>query len=463
MTIDLPDRLAGGIWGHLVGDATGVPYEGRPPMSPGAVVFGLEGGSWHQPPGTWSDDGALMLALLDSLLSSGFDLDDQARRIRAWYETSAYTPDGDVLFDVGGTTRRAIERLQSGLPPADAGPDDERANGNGSLMRIVPLPLVMRHVDDDKLAAMARLASRVTHGTATAQLTCALYVLVARRLLAGAGRQAALADATATLTAIVDSGGDVDGADRETLAGILGWRERRGRGYVVDSFWSAWDALASASSYEETIRRAVALGRDTDTTAAIAGGLAGIRFGWKGIPMAWRTGLRDQAQVARLVDRLVETDGVATSSSRPYRVDFVELARTPIGAAWSGRLGMTILPGQKRWSLRRLPLARPRIGCRTSPRRHRRRHPRRPQRGSRARSGRRAGAVIGRTSGRPRAHPPPGARHGSAGGPRGVRIARGRHRREAEDRPPRGHLLHGRHRPDRHARGLRPARGRARG
>src|SRR3954470_20302146 len=97
----LPDRLAGAVWGHLIGDAVGVPYEFQPP--PAIVHFGATG-THDQPAGTWSDDGALMLALLDSLLSAGFDADDQGRRAVAWADEGAYTPDGDGRFDIGGAT-----------------------------------------------------------------------------------------------------------------------------------------------------------------------------------------------------------------------------------------------------------------------------------------------------------------------------------------------------------------------
>src|SRR5690348_3916213 len=91
------DRVAGAIWGHLVGDAVGVPYEFRNASHIDEVKFGASG-THGQPPGTWSDDGALMLALLDSLLTAGFHTQDQGQRIVAWYRDKAYTPDGDGLF-----------------------------------------------------------------------------------------------------------------------------------------------------------------------------------------------------------------------------------------------------------------------------------------------------------------------------------------------------------------------------
>ncbi len=287
MSVTLPERLAGGIWGHLVGDAAGVPYEFKPPEQIGAIEFG-GGGAHGQPMGTWSDDGALMLALLDSLLrdrstaaKDRFDPADQGQRFLAWAGTKQYTPDGDGRFDIGGATRAALTRLRQGAPAEAAGGTDDRSNGNGSLMRILPLPLVERDIPDETLVDHARRASAVTHGHPIAQAACALYCLVARRLLSRTGRTAALTDARKLLRSL-STGGDAQALDT-----LEAWTGRSGQGYVVDAFWSAWDAFAGASSYRETIDRAIQYGNDTDTTACIAGGLAGVYWGIDGIPPEW--------------------------------------------------------------------------------------------------------------------------------------------------------------------------------
>src|SRR5207248_7052146 len=146
--VHMTDRLAGGIWGHLVGDALGVPYEFTPPALIREVCWG-HSGSHHQPPGTWSDDGGLMLALLDSLLSAGFDLADQAQRALRWLEGPDYKP--GAVFDVGNTTKSALDRLKSGTPPEQAGGRDEQDNGNGSLMRILPVALVGHDLEPERL------------------------------------------------------------------------------------------------------------------------------------------------------------------------------------------------------------------------------------------------------------------------------------------------------------------------
>jgi ADP-ribosylglycohydrolase len=287
-----PEATDGAVYGHLVGDAVGVPYEFSAP-NPARIVDVRGHGSHDQPVGTWSDDGALMLALLDSLLHAGFDPEDQGRRALAWWDDRAYTPDGDSPFDIGSATAEALGRLRAGTPAIDAGGTGERDQGNGSLMRILPIALVDVADDDPELVERAHLAGRVTHGHPNCQVTCALYVLLVRTLVEhpDGDAEAALALATDRLRGVYER----ERAFASVLRGLLAHREhvkRPGGGWVLDSFWSAWEAFASASSYRETIERCIRYGHDTDTTAAIAGGLAGLRWGLDGIPADWLAALR---------------------------------------------------------------------------------------------------------------------------------------------------------------------------
>lgn len=288
-----------------MGDAIGVPYEGDKPNATGALV--MRGGGRHrQPPGTWSDDGALMLALADSLASVGFHPDDQAKRALAWVDKRAYTPDGDGAFDIGGATSRALARLRAGAEAIDAGGTEERDCGNGSLMRILPIALWDESADNATLIERAHLASRVTHGHPRCQVTCALYVLIARALLTGqTDAAAALEDSIGRLQAdTYDGRPDMAKALTELVTHRSTAGVRYGRAYVVDAFWSGWEAYASTESYRECVERAVGYGHDTDTTAAIAGGLAGIRYGVEGIPPDWLDALRGRDIVEEIISRL---------------------------------------------------------------------------------------------------------------------------------------------------------------
>jgi ADP-ribosylglycohydrolase len=353
----LPERLEGAVYGHLVGDALGVPYEFQQAGSIGEVTW-RGGGTHRQPPGTWSDDGALMLGLLDSLLSAGFDTADQARRALDWRDHGAYAPGGEV-FDIGHATSTALSRLRDGVAPEQAGGVD--ALGNGSLMRILGLPLVLRDVDDAELVDLAARASRVTHGSAEAQIACALYTLVVKRLLEGdEDRTAVLTGSRQVLRATLANRGLPGSREASTPEAAVGaldafeaWTGRAGGGRVVDSFWSAWDAFSGAADYAATVVTAVRYGDDTDTTAAIAGGLAGAHWGIEAIPSDWLRGLRDHHIPRAIVDRLIETDisewdktPWRTSHGHPLRVDFMDLAGTDLGAR-GGAVGMTFLPGKR--------------------------------------------------------------------------------------------------------------------
>ena len=294
---DLADRLRGAVWGHLIGDALGVPYEFGSP--PDAVVWGKVG-THSQPAGTWSDDGGLMLALLDSLTAPGvgFDTEDQARRSVAWLDTDAYKP--GAIFDIGGTTAMALGRFKRGVSAEEAGGREERDCGNGSLMRILPVSLVGRDLPPGKLIDQAMRASSVTHAHPRATATAAIYVLIAAAMVSGAtDRELALS------TAFTECGMCMVGDHSKELFDLRNWPGKpSGSGYVVDTFWSAWTAFASSESYAETVTKAISYGSDTDTTAAVAGGLAGALWGIGGIPVEWRRAMRGKPIVERLLARL---------------------------------------------------------------------------------------------------------------------------------------------------------------
>lgn len=301
------ERIRGGIWGLLVGDALGVPYEFHPPhqLPPREAIAmtpppGFPRAHPTVAPGTWSDDGAQALALLDSLLDQGtLDLVDFGSRLVNWYRQGYLAVDGYV-FDVGIQTRTAIERLSAGVPAHAAGPDHEQANGNGALMRVLPLAL-WHQGSDAELVAAAHAQSRVTHGHLRSQVCCALYCLWARRVLHN--HSDAWADAVAALRAIYGPSAPArDELERHVRPDAPA--QGRGSGYVVDSLHSARLAL-EAGSYATVVQAAVALGYDTDTTACIAGGIAGLRDGVDAIPQPWMDALRGKELVTPLLQRLL--------------------------------------------------------------------------------------------------------------------------------------------------------------
>jgi ADP-ribosyl-[dinitrogen reductase] hydrolase len=306
--MDLQERIKGGLFGLLVGDALGVPYEfydaaQLPPIEQLDMVPPSEFRRSHAgtPPGTWSDDGAQALCLLASLLDCGkLDPDDLGQRFVRWYQMGYMAVD-DRVFDVGVHTGNVLRAIDQGMSPLEAGAMGVNARGNGSLMRV--LPLVLWHQGSNvELVADAHLQSQVTHGDDYCQVCCALYCLWGRYLLWE--ETDAWTMATQSLRQIYQA--------KQGFWDILDWAVRpedepigQGSGYVIDSLRSARWAMQTGR-YEQVVRSAIALGNDTDTTACIAGGVAGLRDGIRAIPEAWLNQLRGQEIVLPLLDRLLE-------------------------------------------------------------------------------------------------------------------------------------------------------------
>ncbi|WP_273446350.1 ADP-ribosylglycohydrolase family protein [Thermophilibacter provencensis] len=246
------------VYGQAVADALGVPYEFRPRGSFRCTDM-VGHGSHNQPAGTWGDDTSMALAICDNYRELGrIDVDDIRERFVRWYRDGAYTVNG--LFDIGNATREALERGH--------GLAGEWDNGNGSLMRTVPLAFT--DATDDEV----RAASAITHAHPTSTEACVAIVHIARDLIAGASS--------------ADVAGDIAARPVDEI---------RSGGFVRDTFDAALWCLANTSSYAECTLAAVNLGDDTDTTAAVAGALAGIVYGIERIPLEWLNKLRGKALI----------------------------------------------------------------------------------------------------------------------------------------------------------------------
>jgi ADP-ribosylglycohydrolase len=303
------DRIKGGIIGLLVGDALGVPYEFHARQEiPAKDEIEFEPPVWFRrahagvSPGTFSDDGAQALILLNSLLESGkFDAAHFAKGLVDWYD-KGFMAVGGKVFDVGIQTANAIRELKRGTEPLLAGGADEYSNGNGSLMRVLPLA-VWHRGSDLELVKDAFGQSAVTHGHLRAKICCALYCLWARRILQNA--ENAWESAVATFYEIFPEG-TIERSEFETRIFPQDAEfDVKGSGYVVDSLRAARWANGN-KTYEETVKAAIALGDDTDTTACIAGGIAGLIHGFEAIPKRWVEDLRGQEIYEPLIERLLE-------------------------------------------------------------------------------------------------------------------------------------------------------------
>lgn len=306
----MEEKILGGMFGLLVGDALGVPYEFHyadelPPRKE-LEMQPPKGFMRSHPvsPGTWSDDGAQALCLLDSLLEcGGLDIDNLARKLSDWQTKGLWAVDG-FAFDVGAQTGLALSAYRGGKPAKECGLLLPNGMGNGSLMRVLPLAL-WHEGDDESLVLDAHAQSTITHGHPGCQACCALYCLVARLLLSGVPFEGALEGAVATLRKTYEGKG---------LSAHLLWLrkivpennfwEGKGGGYVIDCLRSAFGLVLRSKDYEDVVKSAVMLGDDTDTTACVAGGLAGILYGFSSIPKRWYDALRGKEKVMELYERM---------------------------------------------------------------------------------------------------------------------------------------------------------------
>lgn len=268
------------IMGLVVGDALGVPVEFKQ-RDTFTVTDMIGYGTHNQPPGTWSDDSSMILATMNSIIRTRGKInpDHIMQNFSMWLNHGVFTPYGEV-FDIGRTTETALNRFQSGIEPLKCGLDYKISNGNGSLMRILPLALIPCSTTD------INNVSSLTHAHEISKRACRLYIATAKQLLRGKPLRYPLSYAKEWVKEF----------DHIPKIWMFGRDEIRSTGYVVDTLEAALWCVCHTDSYRDCVLAAVNLGGDTDTIAAVAGGLAGIIYGCggeSGIPNDWI------AQIAR--------------------------------------------------------------------------------------------------------------------------------------------------------------------
>jgi len=294
------------------GDALGVPVEflSRGELEKTPVSTMRSGGTWNRPAGTWSDDTSLALALADSL-AGGWNPEDVMKKSLAWLRDGAYTPDG-VTFDVGRTTRAALERFSGGTPALLCGGTGERDNGNGSLMRILPLLFYLETQpapeNPDRWFDLVHQAGCLTHGHPRSRMACGIYLSVARLLYPGCDPAQALESGLHRALSWYERREEYR-QEMDHFLPLLSlknrtWDSLSGSGYVIHTLESALWCLMTSRTLEECILKAVNLGEDTDTTAAVAGGPAGLIWGEDSIPASWLESLRGRDLLERISGNL---------------------------------------------------------------------------------------------------------------------------------------------------------------
>lgn len=301
--------ILSGLMGVCVGDALGVPVEfsSRQERLKNPITTLTGYGTYRQPPGTWSDDSSLMLCLADSL-RQGYNLKAIANSFKRWRYQQEWTPHGEV-FDIGGTTNQAIKNILDGVNPVEAGETDERSNGNGSLMRILPMVYLSPTISFYQLIQWVHECSCLTHAHVRSQIACGIYISIAVKLLEGLDLKSAYLQGIEAVKPIYYNPSLTAESSRfeRVLTGEidrLSMDQIESSGYVIHTLEAALWCLLTTSSYAEAVLKAVNLGEDTDTTAAVTGGLAGLYYGVENIPSEWVEQIARKDDIIALSDQL---------------------------------------------------------------------------------------------------------------------------------------------------------------
>lgn len=292
-------KVKDGICGFVVGDALGVPVEfcSREELKNDPVVDMREYGTYNQPKGTWSDDSSMTIATMYSIVNKkGIDYADIMDEFCNWAFKEEHTPHGE-RFDIGNTTRRGLERYQDGKDALKCGGTSTHDNGNGSLMRILPLAFIP-DIDYETIENISAL----THGHDRSKIACVLYVEIARSMLNNdLTIDEHIDNACEKIKTYYTGNEELEEFNRifndDFSEGI------RSGGYVIDTIETVIYCLKTTGNYKDATLKAVNLGNDTDTNAAICGGLAGIFYGFDAIPVDWLEAIPKLDEILSLCEK----------------------------------------------------------------------------------------------------------------------------------------------------------------
>ncbi|MEO6820513.1 MAG: ADP-ribosylglycohydrolase family protein [Ginsengibacter sp.] len=307
---ELEIMIKSALFGVAIGDALGVPVEfkSRKTISQNPVTDMFGYGTHNVPPGTFSDDSSLTFCLAEALTQE-FDLNTIGQNFVKWRNDNYWTPRGNV-FDIGIATNQAIDRLVNGERPELAGGFDISSNGNGSLMRILPLVFYMIDKPISERYEIAGKVSSITHRHILSIIACFYYLEFARQLILGIDKfkiyQNLQTDISNHLRSLTINQKEISFFDRLFIENIYNLTEENifSSGYVLHTLEASIWCLLTTDNFGEATLKAVNLGEDTDTTGAVTGGLAGILYGFDNIPKTWIEKLARKDDIGYLVERL---------------------------------------------------------------------------------------------------------------------------------------------------------------
>ena len=300
------ERYRGCLLGLATGDAVGTTLEFNPPGTFEPLKDMVGGGLFHLKPGQWTDDTSMALCLAESLIEcKGFDPVDQLKRYVRWYREGHLSSTGKC-FDIGGTVRSALAKFEKTHEPY-CGATDPNSAGNGSIMRLAPVPLFYAKKPLEALEKSGE-SSRTTHGALAAIDACRYLGALIVGAINGASKEELLSDHFCPASGSWNKKPLTEEID-EIASGSFKRKnppQIKGTGYVVKSLDAALWAFYNSKSFKEGCLMAVNLGDDADTTGAVYGQLAGAFYGEQGIPESWRSKLAHRSLIESFADQLFD-------------------------------------------------------------------------------------------------------------------------------------------------------------
>jgi ADP-ribosyl-[dinitrogen reductase] hydrolase len=304
-------KIKATFFGLAIGDALGVPVEFRSREHLQRFpITGMTGnGSWNQPLGTWSDDSSLAFCLAESL-TKGYDLDDIAQNFINWKQ-HGYWGAHHKVFDIGGATRFAIDRLVKGCSPLLSGGMMEDDNGNGALMRIIPLLFIIKDLPVAERYKKIKEVSAITHAHFRSVFSCFIYLEFALQILNGNSMDVAYMNMQQLVKSFAEehqfNPKELELFNRILIVNIKDEEEKKiySSGYVLHTLEASLWCLLNTRNYADAVLKAVNLGGDTDTTGCVTGGLAGLLYGNDDIPKGWIRKIARGDDIENLCTRLI--------------------------------------------------------------------------------------------------------------------------------------------------------------
>jgi ADP-ribosyl-[dinitrogen reductase] hydrolase len=329
-------QVLSSFFGFAVGDALGVPVEFMPreEISKNPVISMREYGTHHQPAGTWSDDSSMAFCLAESLCKNdelNYDLNDIANNFVKWYAEGFWAAHYKV-FDIGIATSHALRRIKNGESPLVSGGSSDRDNGNGSLMRILPLIFYIKDKNITSRFQIVKEVYAITHAHIRSVLGCFIYTEFALQLLEGHEKYVAYRNMQKIVNDFLKEYNDnhantneifpeielnkyhrilenpINSELKYPIQSIEKYEEKEiySSGYVVSTLEASIWCFIKTETYAESVLKAVNLGSDTDTVACVTGGIAGLYYGIEEIPQEWLTVIARKNDITLLAEKLAK-------------------------------------------------------------------------------------------------------------------------------------------------------------